>query len=478
MLHSRSVRNLAAAAAVGVAYFAAGKLGLRLAIVNPSATGVWPPSGIALAAFLVFGYRVWPAIFLGAFLVNLTTAGTVGTSLGIALGNTLEGVVGAYLVSRFASGREVFDREENILRFAILAGMGSTMVSATIGVTCLVLGGLTAQLSYGPVWSEWWMGDMTGILVVTPALVLWGVRPVTPWRQRVSEPVILLLMLVLLGLIVFGGLLPPVATNYPLFLCIPFLLWAAFRFTQRQTAMATVLLSGIAVWGTLRGFGPFIRQSPHDSLLLLQAFTGLASVVTLAVAAVVKQRRQVEEDLRRLAVSDSLTGLANHRRFIQVIDEEIQRSQRTNRPFAVVLLDLDHLKGINDSHGHLVGSRALCRLADILRASCRSIDTAARFGGDEFGMVLVETEAAAARGVAQRVCEQLAAEPEKPPLSASAGVGVYPQDGQSPDQLLQAADRGMYEMKGSNRRERTLFGAAQPANAPSVHPSLAPRTRQ
>ncbi len=184
-----------------------------------------------------------------------------------------------------------------------------------------------------------------------------------------------------------------------------------------------------------------------------------------------KQHRQVEEDLRRLAVSDSLTGLANHRRFIDVLDEEVQRSQRTNRPFAVVMLDLDDLKSINDRHGHLVGNRALCRLADILRASCRSIDTAARFGGDEFGMILVETETQAARGVAQRVCEQLAVEAEVPSLSASAGVAVYPQDGESVDRLLQEADHGLYEMKGSNRRGPLSLPAAQAGHTPLVHPS-------
>src|SRR5712692_2026573 len=154
-------------------YVLAGKLGLLLAFVHASATAVWPQTGIALAAFLLLGYRVWPGILLGAFLANVTTEGTIATSLGIAVGNTLEGFVGAYLVNRFAGGRHVFDRPQDVLRFAVLAGMVSTAVSATIGVTSLALGGVARWTDYGPIWLTWWMGDAGGALVVAPLLILW-----------------------------------------------------------------------------------------------------------------------------------------------------------------------------------------------------------------------------------------------------------------------------------------------------------------
>src|SRR5712692_8469818 len=121
MVRSRYSRNLTVLAALAGVYFVAGKLGLKLAFVNASATAVWPCTGIALAAFLVLGYRAWPAILAGAFLVNLTTAGTLATSLGIAIGNMLEGVVGCYLVNRFAAGRHAFERAHDILKFAFLS---------------------------------------------------------------------------------------------------------------------------------------------------------------------------------------------------------------------------------------------------------------------------------------------------------------------------------------------------------------------
>jgi len=178
---------------------------------------------------------------------------------------------------------------------------------------------------------------------------------------------------------------------------------------------------------------------------------GVTSVMTLALAALVAERSQVEERLRQLAVSDPLTGLANYRQLTYAIDAEIKRYQRTERPFAVVLLDMDGLKKINDSHGHLVGSLALCRVAETLFGSCRAMDTAARFGGDEFAVVLPETDDAAAWHVARRISERVARDGEKPPLSVSVGVAVYPRDGGSLDTLLSAADRSLYDSKARRR---------------------------
>ena len=431
-------------------YFVAGKLGLRLAFVNASATAVWAPAGIALASFLTLGYRVWPAILAGAFLVNATTAGSVLTSVCIAAGNTLEGLAGAYLVNRFARGRHAFDHAQDIFKFTGLAAVASTTVSATCGVTTLALAGFVSWASYGPVWLTWWLGDAAGDLVVAPFVVLWSARQRVRWSaHRILEAVFLLLSLAFVAEIVFGGLFPSEVKNYPLeFLCIPFLVWAAFRFGQREVATAVVLLSGIAIWGTLRGLGPFARGTQNEALLLLQAFMAVTAVMTLALAAVVSERRAAEEKLRRLAVSDALTGLGNYRQLMAMLAFEIRRSQRTGRPFTVVFLDVDDLKGINDRHGHLVGNRALRRVADALRASCRSIDTAARFGGDEFALVLPETEDAAARQVAERIAEHIATDAEEPAVSVSRGAALYPRDGDTPEVLLGAADRALYESKG------------------------------
>jgi diguanylate cyclase (GGDEF)-like protein len=156
---------------------------------------------------------------------------------------------------------------------------------------------------------------------------------------------------------------------------------------------------------------------------------------------------QLFDQVSRLAASDSLTGLANHRRLLEAMDNEIQRSRRTGREFAVLLFDLDGLKKINDKYGHLTGSRAIKRLGNVLRNSSRTIDTPARFGGDEFALVLPEAGGHEAEQAASRICEQLALDGEEPFVSVSVGQAVYPSDGTSIEQLLGAADSALYKMK-------------------------------
>jgi diguanylate cyclase (GGDEF)-like protein len=162
------------------------------------------------------------------------------------------------------------------------------------------------------------------------------------------------------------------------------------------------------------------------------------------------------DQVRHLAVTDPLTGLSNYRTLINVMESELQRSRRTGRPFSVLLLDLDGLKAINDQHGHLVGSRAICRLASVLRVHSRAMDTAARYGGDEFAVVLPEAGEEAASSVSRRICDRLKKDGEYPNISVSVGAAVFPRDGETIDALFSAADRALYGMKGRPSSIQTL----------------------
>ncbi len=188
----------------------------------------------------------------------------------------------------------------------------------------------------------------------------------------------------------------------------------------------------------------------------------VASYVIVLGGALLDNARLFDQ-VRSLSVSDPLTGLANYRRFVEVIEGEIRRGGRTGRAFSLVLLDMDGLKKINDTYGHLVGTRAICRVADVLSMHCRAMDTAARYGGDEFALVLPETGPEAARQVADRIAARLARDEEKPPLSASIGIAIYPQDGVSVETLLSSADQGLYQMKGMKKGKKKRNADLTPA---------------
>jgi diguanylate cyclase (GGDEF)-like protein len=225
------------------------------------------------------------------------------------------------------------------------------------------------------------------------------------------------------------------------------LIWAALRFGPRLAATAVAVLSAVAVTETIGGLQGASGAEQNAQLLLLQTFLAVTAVTVLVLAAVVAERRRGEARLRELATTDPLTGLANYRRLVAVVEEEMKRFDRTARPFVLLFFDLDYLKGINDRHGHVVESRALCRVAEAIRLSCRVIDTPARYGGDEFVMVLPETDEAEAEGVAVRARLRLAEDPEVPAITMSAGAAVYPRDGDTIDRLFKVADRALYAMK-------------------------------
>jgi integral membrane sensor domain MASE1 len=240
------LRTSIAIVALAAVYFGAGKLGLTWAYIHTSTSAVWPPTGIALAALLLWGYRLWPGIFLGAFLVNITTQGSLVTTLGIAAGNTLEALVGAWAVVRFANGAKAFERARNIFKFVLLAPILSTVVSATFGVTILTLTGFAPWDRYTAIWLTWWLGDAAGDLIVAPLLVIWVTQPFPQWNlKRVAEAAGLLLSVLLIGYLIF---LRGISSSPDYAVVLP-LLWAAFRFGQRGAVTSALIMSGSCISG-------------------------------------------------------------------------------------------------------------------------------------------------------------------------------------------------------------------------------------
>jgi signal transduction histidine kinase len=355
---------------LAAAYFVAGKFGLSLALVNTSTTAVWPPTGIALAAVMLLRPRISPGIAIGAFLVNLTTTNEPFSSAGIAVGNTLEALIGARLVNAFANGSRAFERPQDVLKFAVLAALLSTVVSATIGTISLRLGGLAGPENIEAIWFTWWLGDASGALVVAPALVTWARTEMRELRARVFERALLAAAVVVTGLLLFGGGEPLSVNRAPIaFLSFPVFIWAAYRFGPRETTAAALVLAVIADWGTLHGFGPFARDDQNESLLLLQAFLGVAAVTseTLAAAELDRQRaattiRITEQRLREVAeeaarVREEFLSIATHelrtpltslRGFLQLAQRSLDRGQtdRVRSAFQSALRQSDRLAAL------------------------------------------------------------------------------------------------------------------------------------
>lgn len=288
-------RYLGALLVLALTYFLLAKLGLRLASINPSASAIWPPTGLALAAVLLGGSRMWPAIFLGAFAANATTAGTWVTAVVIALGNTLEALAGGVLIRLWSGGADTFLSPTRVIKFALVSVGPATVISATIGVTTLCLAGLAVWANFLPIWVTWWLGDAAGALVVTPAIVLWARSGWSGLREALA----ILCVAALVGAIAFSPLLPRSDYTGPLgFLAILPLVWAALRCGPRDTATAALILTGFAVWGRIVEGGPFSHMGLNESFLLLLTFMASVSVPSLMLSAEVALQRQTEKYLR------------------------------------------------------------------------------------------------------------------------------------------------------------------------------------
>jgi PAS domain S-box-containing protein len=358
--------DLLRALTLGALYVVSARLALSLASVHASITPVWPPTGIAIASLLLGGLRLWPGVFVGALIANVLTSGSMASSLGIAAGNTLEALAGAWLVGRWGGGEDSFDRPRDVAVFVILAALAATTLSATVGVMTLWGLGEAGAAGLGPMWLTWWLGDAGGALLVAPVLLLWGRDPKPDWDRRARlEWASLLGSLLAVLFLVFGGRLRNAVGNPAIaFLTVPMLLWAALRFGPRETATAMVVLAAGAIWGTLSGTGPFVKEDRNASLLLLQLFMGVLSVMTLVLAAVVRERERARLELReseartQLILDTALDGVITLDDSGKIADWNPQaekifgwaRAEAVGRPFVELALPPDsrerHLQGL------------------------------------------------------------------------------------------------------------------------------------
>ncbi len=327
------------------AYMVTALLGLRLDAVSGFATLVWAPTGIALAALFLYGRRLWPAVALGAFAVNLYTGASPLVAAGIALGNTLEAYVAAELLRRVGF-RPKMERMVDVLVLLSLAGFMSTFISATVGVASLWTGGQLAPGAFAATWQAWWIGDMLGVLIIAPVMfvclhesVLLRFRPL-----KSLEAFVLAASLLAVSQIVFGHLLGGAGDSAPvMYIVFLPLIWAAIRFGVRGTVASTLALACLAIIGTVLGRGPFVGKDLSESLMYLQVFMGTIAASALFLAASIAERRRAEKEARRL--NEEL------KKQTQLVIEEHRRTQATLESIGEGVISVDQKGRVMSMNG-------------------------------------------------------------------------------------------------------------------------------
>lgn len=568
-------RTLMGIVILACAYFVAGKLGLSLSLVAGNVALIWPPSGLALATLLLFGRQYWPGVLLGVLSLNLTTSTPGIAMLGIALGNTGEALVAYWLLTRIAPIDIKLMQMRDVIRFILLGGVVAPIISASMGVASLVLGGVIPAQAAAVTWGTWWMGDAMGVIVFGSALLAWARTPLTNVSQAwLAEALLFVVSVIAIAVLSVGGI-DPIGSTRPLaFLAMPMLIWGAARFGYRGVTLAVLIFTMVAWWGILAETGLFKRAGAVESLSLLWIYATVLAVSGLMLAAYVRQlgtaqdglrlaasvfeqipigivitdtrgyaisvnsaylkltgyrqqdilghdlrlslapqhthaeiqnlesdavtqgywagelwkrkingdifptwstvalardtqgtithfivsstditeRKQIEARNRELAEHDTLTGLPNRMLLTDRLHQAIHYASRQQKQVALLFVDLDHFKVINDSLGHDVGDELLKLLAIRLRHCVREEDTVARQGGDEFVIIASDVRHDSdVIFVAQKVLDAVA-QPYQIrdyvlDITASIGVAVYPRDGQDPSTLLKHADLAMYHGK-------------------------------
>ena len=471
--------------AIAVAYFAVARLALLVGVSEDhTVAAVCPASGIALACALLFGYRVWPGVWLGATLASFAVHASPIDAALLGAGSTLEALAAALLVRRCIGLPRTFERGEDVVEFVAIAALSSA-IAATVATTVLASAGSPAPQTLTWTWWTAWQADAMGIVIVAPLILNWSTEGADRSRRKTLETLCLAVPTLAATHAIFSDSLPGYLPSLPLtFVILPFVIWAALRFAQREVATLNALVCAIAVWQTLEGHGPFASAPPQTSPLLLLAFTSTVMITGLVLNAVVGERgRAIDalaralKTLREEAIRDPLTNLYNRRFLHDYLSRELVRAEREGIRVAVIMIDLDHFKRVNDTAGHSAGDKVLVQVAALLKRHIRGSDIACRFGGEEFTLVLPNTTLRSARSRAESICAAVREESScLMGVTASLGVALFPDSATEPAALLQAADQALYQAKGRGRDQVRVFSRGQ-ASVSTLRPRTLTRAR-
>ena len=451
--------------AVAAIYIACARLGQLFAIEPSNVTPVWIPSGVMLALALRFGPSIWPGVFFGAFFGNIwayisfdsieATLNAVASATMNGIGDVICVIVAAELIRHYAGTSRILKSHQSLLYFLGFGALLGPLCSALFGVGGLWLFGHISTSQFNHVFVTWLMGDSAGVLTFTPFLLSW----LYPERHFGMHSLVALIAAAAYSLlviaIVFDVIHFPGHIGYAIFLLLPMLFALLFRYGQRLifTVQASVL--SFAIVATWLSHGPFSSDVPWISLLQLQSFAAAFSIVLFMVAILNLEKTLNEaylekhaKELEELYRKDALTGLWNRYRIKEFIKIELERQKREMSPFAVLLIDIDDFKHVNDTLGHLEGDRILTELAALIRSSIREIDFAGRWGGEEFIVITSKTNQGALPIITAKLLQAVRLHDFglQKPLTVSIGSTIST-IGDTELSVIDRADQALYRSK-------------------------------
>jgi signal transduction histidine kinase len=346
-----------------VLYYASARWGLSFDPVSGFATLVWLPTGISLAAIFLYGYELFPAIVLGAFLANISTSASMSAAFGISIGNTLEALLGSYFLKQIGF-RPMLERVRDVLDL-IYVSVFATAISASIGVTSLYLNGAVTNQTFGDTWIAWWIGDALSALIITPLIFVWSSRTTS---QKINasfvEIVGVLISLTLICFIVFRGVLGIIIRDSPVtYLTEPLLILIALRFTQHFVVTGVFLVTAIAIWGTISGLGPFAISDISTNLLSLQGYIGTMATTLMLFSAAISERRNAEmrkDHFIRMTAHELKNPITSLDLYAQLLQKSLLHTKYTSK-------DLKYITFIKTQNKRL--TRLVDDLLDLSRIS-------------------------------------------------------------------------------------------------------------
>jgi len=461
----RQVPYVAQVGLIAVVYFVAGRLSLSLAIPPGYATAVWPPSGIALAAALLLGSRIWPGIWIGAALANITVESSFVSTALIASGNTLEALAARALIRRHVGDLGHFERGEDVVKFILLCAL-SAAIAATVAAVALASGQSLPWVASFRNWWTWWQGDATGMIIVAPLILSWSAHNAVAWPpQKKLEAACFGLLLVVTVAAISADDASRFAPFSLTFVTLPFIIWAAFRFGQREVTTAITVVCAVAVWYTLERRDLFASEPQNELLLMLLTFISMVVTTGLVLVTVVDERRRTIDELRKrhdaVVQYDSLTGLANRTLFHERLAQNVRAADRERERFAVCIFDVDRFKTVNYTFGREAGDSLLKEIARRMVQSVGDSALLARISANGFALMItsVQSDENAARKVEQMLhaCfdPPFSVGQQELRISAKAGLALFPDDGIKDDALFANAEAACKNAKETG--DRYLF---------------------